>query len=148
MDQIEIDLNAAKTDLTKQILGFLNTSELGENLNKRAKEIRSFQVTEFSMVKTDLPDINLRPPSVAAYTREDGSSLKISAQARTEMDAIVERMNWWSLIGSPPPDPGAVPVLEETTLKESFNVSILGKVRNGAIGEFEVTAVEPWKSQN
>lgn len=146
MKQIEHDLNADKTELTKQVVGFLNATEFSLNLWRRAKELKGFSIEDFAFVKTDLPDVKFRPPNVAVYTREESSSLKISALAHTEMQAIVERANWSSLFGDPVPGPEVTPILEDATLSETLNVSLIGTVHNGVIGSFEVTAVEPYKT--
>jgi hypothetical protein len=61
------------------------------------------------------------------------------------MEALVERFVWGSLfgvLGDAPALPNSPPVLEEATLTESLNVSLVGRVRDGRITDFKVTAAE------
>jgi hypothetical protein len=144
MGQIQEDLNNDKEELTKQIAGFINASDLRTTHWQRAKELNAFSVTDFSMIKIDLPEN--RPP-YSEYHRVEGERVRISAVAKTQVDAIVEKFNWLtSLYGGQAPDPDAQPTLEEQTLVELFNVSLLGTVKNGKVGDFEVTAVEAYKT--
>jgi|SRR5207249_7890860 len=148
MDQVEASLNEQKDQLSEQIRSLLPASEVGQSIWKRAKEIKGFTVTKFQFVRTDLPEKENLPPNATTYTRPDGSTVSISARASTQIDAVVETLNWFSmsfLIGRTPPteEPVPPPTTEDTQLHEDLNVSMAGTVRNGVIGDFQVTAVEP-----
>jgi hypothetical protein len=143
MSQIEASLNAQKDDLSKQIFPFVKASDVGQGIWKRAKEITASSVTEFRYVLTELPESEHRPPHAETYSRPDGSEVKISAKAFTQIEAAVETTNWLGLFafqGMQPPD--ATPKMENATFTETLNLSLTGTVRTGVIGNFKVTSVE------
>jgi hypothetical protein len=145
--QVGDSLNEQKDQLAEKIFPLLVASELGRNISKRAKEIKGFRVTEFRSAETELPASEHLPPDAATYARPEGSTVSISARASTQIDAVVETLNWFSLgflIGQPraPDEPPPAPKIEDAQLSEALNVSLNGTVRNGVIGDFEVTDVE------
>src|SRR5260370_6349804 len=46
----------------------LTASDVGQNIWKRAKEIKGFKVTEFRLVQTELPETQHRPPDAPTYS--------------------------------------------------------------------------------
>lgn len=148
MNQVEVSLNEQKDQLTEQIRSLVTASGVGRSIGKQAKEIKGFKVTEFRFVRTELPEMEHRPPSAQTYARPDGSSVSISARASTQIDAVVETLNWFAmsfLIGRtlPPDEPAPPPTLEDAQLHEDLNVSLTGTVHDGVMGDFQVIGVEP-----
>lgn len=143
MQQIETSLNAEKDVLAIQIFQLLTASELGQNLSRRAKEIIGFTVGGFRDVLTELPAPEYRPPHTAVYTRPEGATVKISARASTEIEAVVETARWYGMFMPPGlPEPDTSPKIEEAVFHEDLNISMIGSVRDGVIGDFQVTSVE------
>jgi len=143
MNQVEASLNADKEGLAKQIREILPTSDVGRRIWSRVKEVTGFSVTAFRYVFTELPESEHRPPHAETYNRPDGSEVKISAKAFTQIAAIVETTNWFGAFAiGIQPQPGPTIKTEDATLTETLNVSITGTVNNGVVGEFKVTSVE------
>jgi hypothetical protein len=147
MDQVQVSLNEQKDQLGGQIRSLLTASQVGQGIWKRAKEINTLTVTNFQFVRTELPESKNRPPQAATFTRPDGSAVSISARASTQIEAVVETVDWLSissLLGQIPPavEPAPPPTTEDARFNEDFNVSLTGTVHNGIIGDFKVTAAE------
>lgn len=141
--QIETSLNEQKDKLALQIFPLLTASEVGRGLSNRTKDITGFAVSGFRFVMTELPEPECRPPHTEAYRRPGGSTVKISARASTQIDAIVETVSWYGMfLPADLPQPDPTPKIEEKTFHEDLNVSLVGTVQNGIIGDFQVTAVE------
>jgi hypothetical protein len=79
IEQVEASLNEQKDQLAEKIFPLLVASELGQNISRRAKEIKGFRVTEFRSVETELPSSQHRPPDAATYARPEGCTVSISA---------------------------------------------------------------------
>jgi hypothetical protein len=151
MAQIEASLNADKEELSRQIQAILPASEVGHQIWGRVKEVTGFSVTEFRYVLTEMPESQHRPPQAETYKRPDGDEVKISAKALTKIDAIVETTNWLGAFAIGIQQPPITTKTETTTLTETLNVSITGTVRDGIVGDFKVTSVdpngaEPWRT--
>lgn len=147
MQQVETSLNEQKEQLSKQILPLLKPSDVGGGIGGVVKEIVGISIREFSLAQTELPESEHRPPNAQAYTRPEGSSVSLSARASMEIDAVVEKFNWFSLgllVGQRPPleEPPPPPAMEENRLHETVTVSFTGNVQNGVIGNFRVIGVE------
>jgi hypothetical protein len=143
MAQIEVGLNADKEELSRQIQAILPTSEVGRQIWGRVKEVTGFSVTEFRYILTELPESRHRPPHTETYKRPDGDEVKISAKAFTKIDAIVETTNWLSVLAIGVQQPPITTKTETATLTEILNVSITGTVRDGIVGDFKVTSIDP-----
>jgi hypothetical protein len=145
MKQVEDSLNAQKEQLAEQISPLLPISDLGRGSYKNVRAILSMSIKDFSLVKTELPPSEQRPPSALEYHRPDGSSVEISAQASIDFRVMAESYNLFAsflLAGQDyTPDP-APPKLEETTIWDRLKVSLIGTVMGGVVGEFQVTSVE------
>ena len=129
MSQIEAALNADKDNLLQQIFPLLKASDVGQRIWKRAKEVTGFSVSKFRYVLTELPESEHRPPHAETYSRPEGSEVKISAKAFTQIEAVVETTNWLGLFafqGMQPPDD--TPKIENATFTETLNVSLTGTV--------------------
>lgn len=142
MKQIQDDLNAQKDAMAQKILDYVTTSEFWKSLWTRARETKTFSILDFGFTKTDLPERQYLPPKADEYGRPEGSQVKISVEAKTSMQAVVEKSNFWALLGDPPPNPNEPPALEDAVLSETLDVSLIGTVHNGRIVDFEVTGVE------
>lgn len=129
--QVETDLNAEKDLLTAQLEQIIDLSSLTHNLWIRAAIRKAFRIQKFDLVKLDLAPLEHRPPR-AEYHRTEGSQVKISARATTEMDAMVVP-SFWDSVAMTFSSTSQIPGLEDATLTEDLNVSILGIVHNGTI---------------
>lgn len=147
IQQIETSLNLQKEHLAEKVLSLISKSGLEQRIWKRAREIKRFRLTGFSLVRTELPESEHRPPNSASYARPEGSAVSISARAATEIDAVVEAFDWYSfiLLGVKPLGSGEAlpePRIEDAQLSEALNVSLTGTVHNGVIADFEVSGVD------
>jgi len=148
MKQIEASLNEQKDDLSQKIFASLQASEVGPAIWKRAKEVTDFTITQFLSILTELPETEHRPPNADTYKRPEGSDVKISAKVFSRTEAIVEAVNWSNLFLLSGVQSGIQPVvdttpkLEDASFHETLNVSLTGTVKNGVIGDFQVTGVE------
>jgi hypothetical protein len=144
MKQVEANLNAERGELAKQIREILPASEVGQRIWKSVMDVTGFSICEFRYVFTQLPESQHRPPNVPEYKRPDGSEVKISARTTAQINAIVETTNWLGLFVFQGIQPqSAEPKAESAVLTENLNVSITGTVRNGVVGDFNVTGIEP-----
>jgi hypothetical protein len=143
MEVVKARLEAQKEQLASQIALLLTPAEAGRGLFQNVKEIETVKVDKIYSVLTELPE-NL-PPTTERYSRQEGSEVMISARIAIEMDAIVEDYAFSAIFAfanktsdepQPPPKP------EERTISQSLNVSLTGKVYNGAIDGFQVTAIQ------
>jgi hypothetical protein len=145
--QVREDLENQKEQLAVQILPMLPVSELGRSAWKNVKEVTALSVREISLVRTELPDSDYRPPSAESYTRPDGSTVNISAKVDVDINAVAESYNILNLFlaqddrGEIPPTPKS----EQVTLHESLNVSLVGTSQGAVIGSFLVTEVQMYK---
>jgi hypothetical protein len=142
---VEAALNAQREELSRQIGDILPASEVGQRIWNRAKEVTGLSISEFRYIMTELPESQHRPPHATEYKRPDGSEVKISAKTTAQIGVTVEISNWLGLFALPSvhPQTPLEPKTESTVFTENLTVSITGTVRNGIVGEFKVTGIEP-----
>ena len=71
--------------------------------------------------------------------------MKISARMGVDVDAVVESypiVEIFAMRSRKSEEPEPTSTVEERVLSETLNVSLIGKVHNGTIGDFQVTAVQ------
>lgn len=144
LEQINRELNAQKAALGGQILPLLRVSELAAGY-KSVKELKSLTVEAFAYARTALPSVEYRPPSVATYTRPEGSTVEITAVATVQAGVIVEQYSFLdALLNTGPKQPQVTPDarVEEMTLSARLKVSITGIMRNARVTDFNVTDVQ------
>jgi hypothetical protein len=148
MAQIETDLNAEKERFAGEIEQTIDIPNIPYGLWARAQVKKAFRVREFDLVTIEPAEIQHRPPR-AEYHRPEGSEVTISARATADLDALVGP-SFWDLVGRNIYNPDQVdsptPDLEDATLTEYLNLSLVGIVHGGKISAFKITAVEPYKS--
>ena len=144
MAQVEASLEREKDSFANQILPLVTISDLDRHAWKTVKEIKGLRINKISLLRTELPESEYRPPHTAAYHRPDASSVNISARISMDIDATVEIYRFLSLFLGQQGSAEEVetpPKSEDITLHESFNVSRVGTVHQGTIGDFRVIDV-------
>jgi len=142
MNQIQNSLNEQKEQLTPEVLKLVSLLDIGRGIWKRTVEIRSFKINEFTMVKTELPEADYRPPHAEQYRRPEGSEISISARASATSDVLAESLNFLGLFGGGEWQEDPAKVIERLTVKDLLEVSLKGTVSGGKIDDFKVVSVE------
>lgn len=145
MEAVKASLEARKEQLASQIALLLTPSEAARGLFQNIKDIKTVKVDQIHSVLTELPESEDLPPTADRYSRHEGSEVKISARIAIDMDAVVEDYSFsalFSFVNRKPDEPQQPPKPEERTISQTLNVSITAKAHNGAIGDFQVTAVQ------
>jgi PIN domain len=143
MNQIEASLNEEKEQLTSEILGLITTADIGRGIWKRTLEIKSFRITEFTQVKTELPESEHRPPHAEKYKRPEGGEVLISARVSTESDVLAESLNFVGLFTGDYTKEEPSNTVENLKVKDTLAVSLKGIVMGDKIGNFKVVNAEP-----
>ncbi len=145
MSQIEASLNEQKERLAPEILKLVSLSDIGRGIWKRTIEIKNFKVSEFSMVKTELPEAEHRPPHAAVYKRPEGSEVSISVRASAISEVSAESLNFLGLFSGGEWQEDPAKVVEDLTVNDALAISLKGTVTGGKVGEFKVVGVEAWR---
>jgi hypothetical protein len=143
MKQIEASLNEQRGELGWPILTMITPADLGRGIWKRTLDIKRFEVKEFSLVKTELPESEHRPPHVEKYKRPEGSEVLISARITTESEVLAESLNFLGLFTGDYGQEEQSKTVEALTVTDTLSVSIKGTVLGDKIGDFTVMSVEP-----
>jgi hypothetical protein len=141
INQIKASLNEQKEVLAPEVLKLVSLLDIGRGIWKRTIEIKSFKINEFTMVMTEWPEADYRPPHAEKYKRPEGSELAISARASTTSDVLSESLNFIGLFGGEWKE-DAAKVVESLTVHDTLEVSIRGTVAGDKIGNFKVIGVE------
>jgi hypothetical protein len=143
MNKIEVTLNEEKERLAPEILGLITTADIGRGIWKRTLEIKSFRITEFTQVKTELPESEHRPPNAEKYKRPEGSEVLISARVSTESDVRAESLNFVGLFTGDYTKEETSNTVEDLKVKDTLDVSLKGVVQGDKVGNFKVVTAEP-----
>ena len=143
MSQIETSLNEQKEHLTLEVLALIGLTDIGRGMWKHTREIKRFTITEFTQVKTELPESDYRPPHVEKYKRPEGTEVLISARVSTESDILAESFNFSGLITGDYTQDESAKTIESLKVKDTLAVSLKGTVLGDKIGDFKVVSVEP-----
>ena len=143
MNQIQSSLNEKKEQLAPEILKLVSLLDIGRGIWKRTIEIKSFKIEEFTMVKTEWPEAEYRPPRADQYRRPEGSDVSISVRVSTTSDVLAESLNFIGLFGHGEWQEDPAKVIESLTVHDLLEVSLKGTVSGGKIGDFKVLSVEP-----
>jgi hypothetical protein len=141
-NQIQASLNEQKEQMTMDIQKLLSLADIGRGLWKRTLELKTFKISEFSMVKTELPDYDYRPPHAAEYKRPEGSEVSISARATTVSDIVAETINFINIINGTQSEDESPKMTENLTVNDTLAITLKGTVSGGKIGDFKVLSVE------
>lgn len=142
MNQIQSSLNEQRGQLTSEILNLVSLSDIGRGIWKRTIEIKGFNIKEFTMVKTEWPEPEYRPPHAEQYRRPEGSEVSISVRVSTASDVLAESLNFLGLFGGGQWQEDPAKVIESLTVHDMLEVSLKGTVSGGKIGDFKVLSVE------
>lgn len=143
MKQVEVSLNEQRAELGWPILTLITPGDVGRGIWKRTLEIKRFELKEFSLVKTELPESEHRPPHAEKYRRPEGSEVLISARIATESEVLAESLNFAGLITGDYSQDEQSKTIENITVKDSLSVSLKGTVLGDQIGDFKVVSIEP-----
>jgi hypothetical protein len=142
MNQIQSSLNEQKEQLTPEILKLVSLLDIGRGMWKRTIEIKGFKIKEFTMVKTEWPEAEYRPPHAEQYRRPEGSEVSVSVRASTTSDVLAQSFNFLGLFGGGEWQEDPAKIIERLTVHDTLEVSLKGTVSGGRIDDFKVLSVE------
>jgi hypothetical protein len=143
INQIQASLNERKEQLTPELMALITPADVGRGIWKRTLEIKSFKITEFTQVKTELPESEYRPPHAEKYKRPEGSEVLISARASTNSDVLAESLNLGGLFTGNYAYEEPSKVIENLRVTDTLAVSLKGTVLGDKIGNFKLISAEP-----
>lgn len=143
MKQIEASLNEQKAQLTPEVRALVTPADVGRGIWKRTLEIKTFDITQFTQVHTELPESEHRPPHAEKYKRPEGSQVLISAHASTASEVLAESLNFAGLFTGNYTDEEPSKMIENLKVTDTLAISLKGTVLDDKIGDFKVISVEP-----